>query len=137
MTNSEKLWQKTVATVIVSVVLYTDRVLVTRKRVVPLIGLERELVFTYSYPLSINNLLEQEAHLKLTEQLLVSCNEKIKVSFSRSTPQIQPGEMGILEWTLRLLLHQEFTVEYPLLRDISWLRCLSGLKVYTIHYSLG
>ena len=62
--------------------------------------------------LLINNLLEQEAHFKLTEQLPVGRNEKIKGRFIRSTPQIQPEEMEIFEWTLTLL-HQEFTVEYP------------------------
>jgi hypothetical protein len=67
----------------------------------------------------ITNLREQEAELSLTEQLPVSRNEKIKVRLTSSNPQIQMGEMGMLEWafTLPPLSKQElfyqFTVEHP------------------------
>jgi uncharacterized protein (TIGR02231 family) len=74
---------------------------------------------TYSYRLIITNLLNSEANLKLTEQLPVSRNEQIKVRLIRSNPQIQLGEMGILEWMLTLApqerreIYYQFTVEHP------------------------
>jgi hypothetical protein len=67
----------------------------------------------------VTNLLNQAANLKLTEQLPVSRNEQIKVRLTRSNPQIQLGEMGILEWDLVLgaqeqqELYYQFTVEHP------------------------
>ncbi|MGJ5629344.1 mucoidy inhibitor MuiA family protein [Nostoc sp. CALU 1950] len=74
---------------------------------------------TYSYRLIITNLLDKEVNLKLTEQLPVSRNEQIKVRLSRSNPQIQLGEMGILEWQLTLPaqerreIYYQFNVEHP------------------------
>ncbi len=74
---------------------------------------------TYSYRLIITNLLEQQVNLKVTEQLPVSRNEQIKVRLIRSNPQIQLGEMGILEWELtfapqeRREIYYQFNVEHP------------------------
>jgi uncharacterized protein (TIGR02231 family) len=74
---------------------------------------------TYAYRLVVTNLLNQSANLKLTEQLPVSKNEQIKVRLIRSNPQIQLGEMGILEWNILLAaqeqqeLYYQFTVEHP------------------------
>lgn len=74
---------------------------------------------TYSYRLIITNLLDKEVNLKVTEQLPVSRNEQIKVRLSRSNPQIQLGEMGILEWELTLTpqekreIYYQFNVEHP------------------------
>jgi uncharacterized protein (TIGR02231 family) len=74
---------------------------------------------TYSYRLIITNLLDKEVNLKVTEQLPVSRNEQIKVRLSRSNPQIQLGEMGILEWLLtfpaqeRREIYYQFNVEHP------------------------
>lgn len=94
-----------------------ERDLVERQVEKKLIG--NNLRITYGYRLVITNLLNQEAHVKLTEQLPVSRNEQIKVRFTRSQPQIQLGEMGILEWALDLVseakqeLSYQFSVEYP------------------------
>ncbi|MEI1373028.1 mucoidy inhibitor MuiA family protein [Nostoc sp. UHCC 0926] len=74
---------------------------------------------TYSYRLIITNLLDKEVNLKVTEQLPVSRDEQIKVRLSRSNPQIQLGEMGILEWQLtfppqeRREIYYQFNVEHP------------------------
>ncbi|MEH2376568.1 mucoidy inhibitor MuiA family protein [Nostoc sp.] len=74
---------------------------------------------TYTYRLIITNLLDKEINLKLTEQLPISRNEQIKVRLSRSNPQIQLGEMGILEWQLTLPpqerreIYYQFNVEHP------------------------
>ncbi|MBD2246670.1 mucoidy inhibitor MuiA family protein [Nostoc sp. FACHB-888] len=74
---------------------------------------------TYSYRLLITNLIDKEVNLEVTEQLPVSRNEQIKVRLSRSNPQIQLGEMGILEWQLTLPpqetreIYYQFNVEHP------------------------
>ncbi|WP_016950888.1 mucoidy inhibitor MuiA family protein [Anabaena sp. PCC 7108] len=74
---------------------------------------------TYAYRVVITNLLNQEASLKLTEQLPVSRNEQIKVRLSRSQPQIQLSEIGILEWDIVLAakeqqeVYYQFSVEHP------------------------
>jgi uncharacterized protein (TIGR02231 family) len=94
-----------------------ERELVERQVDKKLIGNQRRI--TYSYRLIITNLLNSEANLKLTEQLPVSRNEQIKVRLIRSNPQIQLGEMGILEWMLTLApeerkeIYYQFTVEHP------------------------
>ncbi|QKQ76997.1 mucoidy inhibitor MuiA family protein [Nostoc sp. TCL240-02] len=74
---------------------------------------------TYSYRLIITNLFDKEVNLKVTEQLPISRNEQIKVRLSRSNPQIQLGEMGILEWQITLPaqekreIYYQFNVEHP------------------------
>ncbi len=93
-----------------------ERSLVERLVDKKLIGNSRKI--TYGYRLFVTNLLKQEAHLKLTEQLPVSRNEQIKVRLTRSNPQIQLGEMGILEWMLTFSpeakreIYYQFIVEY-------------------------
>jgi uncharacterized protein (TIGR02231 family) len=94
-----------------------ERDLVERQVDKKLIGNQRRT--TYAYRVVITNLREQQAELILTEQLPISRNEQIKVRLIRSTPQIQVGEMGMLEWSLSLPslskqeLYYQFTVEYP------------------------
>ena len=74
---------------------------------------------TYAYRLQIINLLDTEAQLELIEQLPVSRNEQIKVRLNRTNPQIQLGEMGILQWNLTLQaqekqeIYYQFTIEHP------------------------
>ncbi|AFY31239.1 mucoidy inhibitor MuiA family protein [Calothrix sp. PCC 7507] len=94
-----------------------ERDLVERQVDKKLISNQRRI--TYGYRLIITNLLNQETHLKLTEQLPVSRSEQIKVRLTRSNPHIQLGEMGILEWVLTLApeeqreIYYQFTVEHP------------------------
>ncbi|MEH2009043.1 mucoidy inhibitor MuiA family protein [Nostoc sp.] len=94
-----------------------ERDLVERQVDKRLISNQRRI--TYSYRLIITNLLDKEVNLKVTEQLPVSRNEQIKMRLSRSNPQIQLGEMGILEWQLTLPcqerreIYYQFNVEYP------------------------
>ncbi|KYC39447.1 hypothetical protein WA1_32525 [Scytonema hofmannii PCC 7110] len=94
-----------------------ERDLVERQVDKKLIGNNRRI--TYGYRIIITNLLNQEIYLKLTEQLPVSRNEQVKVRLTRSNPQIQLGEMGILEWALTLPpeakreIYYQFTVEHP------------------------
>jgi uncharacterized protein (TIGR02231 family) len=74
---------------------------------------------TYAYRLSLENLSDRPISLQLTEQLPKSCHEKIEVRLSACSPQIQPGEMGLMEWTLVLApktkqeIAYQFVVEHP------------------------
>lgn len=94
-----------------------ERDLVERQVDKRLISGQRRI--SYAYRLVITNLQNQEASLRLTEQLPVSRNEQIKVRLSRSNPQIQVGEMGMLEWAIALPpqsqreLYYQFSVEHP------------------------
>ncbi len=94
-----------------------ERDLVERQVDKKLMSSQRRI--TYGYRLIITNLLNQETYLTLTEQLPVSRNEQIKVRLTRTNPQIQLGEMGILEWELTLPaaekreIYYQFTVEHP------------------------
>lgn len=94
-----------------------ERDLIERQVDKKLLGSQRRV--TYAYRLRVTSLLERSANLKITEQLPVSRNEQIKVRLNRSNPQIQSGEMGILEWAIALLpqaqqeLSYQFTVEHP------------------------
>ncbi|MBD2567054.1 mucoidy inhibitor MuiA family protein [Anabaena lutea] len=94
-----------------------ERDLVERQVDKKLMSSQRRI--TYAYRVVITNLLNQEASLKLTEQLPVSRNELIKVRLSCSQPQIQLSEIGILEWDIVLAAHEQqevyyqFTVEHP------------------------
>ncbi|GAB1537947.1 mucoidy inhibitor MuiA [Scytonema sp. NUACC21] len=94
-----------------------ERDLVERQVDKKLMGNNRRI--TYGYRIAIANLSDKEAHLKLTEQLPVSRNEQIKARLTRSNPQIQLGEMGILEWDLTLPpeakreVYYQFVVEHP------------------------
>ncbi|MBR8835392.1 MAG: mucoidy inhibitor MuiA family protein [Stigonema ocellatum SAG 48.90 = DSM 106950] len=94
-----------------------ERDLVERQVDKKLIGNQRRT--TYGYRLVITNLLNHETNVRLTEQLPVSRNEQIKVRLVRSNPQIQLGEMGILDWTFTLPpqarqeIYYQFTIEHP------------------------
>jgi uncharacterized protein (TIGR02231 family) len=75
---------------------------------------------TYAYRLFVTNLnSDRTVNLKLTEQLPTSRNEQIKIRLTRSSPQIQIGEMGLMEWSLALApqvkqeIYYQFTVEHP------------------------
>jgi uncharacterized protein (TIGR02231 family) len=76
-------------------------------------------LITYAYRVLVTNLRDQEATLQLTEQLPVSRNERIKVRLTRSSPPIELGELGKLEWVLPLKpkatqeVTYQFTVEHP------------------------
>ncbi len=97
--------------------LKVERDLVERQVDKKLIGSNRKI--TFGYRLVVTNLLNQEAKLTLTEQIPKSRHEQIKVNLNRCNPQIQLGEMGILEWVLRLApqgkqeVYYQFTVEHP------------------------
>lgn len=92
------------------------RDLIERKVDKQLIGGQRRI--TYAYRLVVINLRDQEASLTLTEQLPISRSEQIKIRLNRTSPQIQLGEMGVLEWSLSLEpkgtqeLSYQFTVEH-------------------------
>jgi hypothetical protein len=74
---------------------------------------------TYAYRVRLENLSDRPIELQLTEQLPKSRHEKIEVRLSTSSPQIQPGEMGLMEWSLVLELkakqeiNYQFAVEHP------------------------
>jgi uncharacterized protein (TIGR02231 family) len=97
------------------------------------IQLERELVerqvdkkfmggnrrITYAYRILITNLLNKNLQLELNDRIPHSRNEQIKVKLTKSTPQIQLGELGRLQWMLDLPargkvdVFYQFTIEHP------------------------
>lgn len=93
-----------------------ERELIERQVDKKLIGNIRRI--TYAYRLKITNLLEQTTTLKLTEQLPISRNEKLKVRLDKINPKIEPKDMGILQWEITLAPQQlqevyyQFIVEY-------------------------
>ncbi len=76
-------------------------------------------LITYAYRVLVTNLRDQEATLRLTEALPVSRSERIKVRLTRGNPQIELGQMGLLEWVIHLKpkaaqeVTYQFTVEHP------------------------
>ena len=102
-----------------------ERNLVQRQVDKKLIGSYKRI--TYAYRITVNNLLETASSLKLTEQLPVSCDERIRVRLIQAEPKIKLGEMGILEWSLTLSgseqqeINYQFTLEYPPEIEISGL----------------
>jgi uncharacterized protein (TIGR02231 family) len=99
-----------------------ERDLVERHVDKKLISSNRKI--TYAYRLIVTNLLNQEANLKLSEQIPKSKHEQIKIYLNRTNPQIQLGEMGILEWELKMApqskqeIYYQFIVEYPPQLDV-------------------
>lgn len=96
-----------------------ERHLVERQVDKKQIGNQWRTVVNYAYKLIIINLREQNAQVKLIEQLPVSCHPQLKVRLIDSQPQLSAGEMGVWEWSVTLpaldsqeLLYQ-FTVDYP------------------------
>ncbi len=93
-----------------------ERDLVERQVDKKLFGDRRIIV--YAYRLKITNLLAQNSQIELKEQLPISKSEKIKVRLERTSPKIEPQEMGILSWILSLSpkeeieIYYQFTVEY-------------------------
>lgn len=97
-----------------------ERIVVERHIDKKQIGNQRRTIATYAYRLLVTNLRNQKAEVKVIEQLPVSCHPQLKVRLIDAHPQIQMGEMGVLEWSVKLLplssqeLFYQFTVEYPL-----------------------
>ncbi len=95
-----------------------ERYLVERQIDKKLIGSQQREVATYGYRLTVANLREQEAQVKVMEQLPVSCHSQLKVRLTDAHPHLEIGELGVLEWWLTLPslscqeLSYQFTVEY-------------------------
>lgn len=96
--------------------LKVERNLVERRVDKELSGKQSQI--TYAYCIVITNLRDRQAELRVIEQLPVSLNPQIKVNLTRSEPQTQMSEKGVLEWCLTLLpqgqekLYYQFTVEH-------------------------
>jgi uncharacterized protein (TIGR02231 family) len=94
-----------------------DRQLVERQVDKKFIGNNRRI--TYGYKITINNLLDRAKYLELHEQIPHSRHEQIKIKLTKTTPQIQLGELGRLKWELNLPanhsmeIYYQFTIEHP------------------------
>lgn len=95
-----------------------ERYLVERQMDKKLIGNQQREVAAYAYRLTVTNLRQQDTQVKIIEQLPVSCHSQLKVRLTDAHPQVQMGELGVLEWSLMLPslscqeLYYQFTVEY-------------------------
>lgn len=96
-----------------------ERELVERQVDKKLLSLDNKRCMTFAYRLQITNLLSQSIPLKLTEQLPISRNEKLKVRLNQTTPKIGVKDLGLLIWELNLpplgkqQIDYQFVVEYP------------------------
>lgn len=94
-----------------------ERELIERQVDKKLIGGQRRI--TFAYRLIVTNFLDQVVKLKLTEQLPLSRDERLKVRLTQSQPKTELGELGQLEWSLALdpqqrqVIEYHFTVEHP------------------------
>lgn len=94
-----------------------ERNLVERKVDKTLIGGLRRT--TLAYRLILANLRDHPVTLTVREQIPTSLNEQIKVRLLRADPSITPGDLGLLEWSLKLspkvqqTLYYQFTLEHP------------------------
>jgi uncharacterized protein (TIGR02231 family) len=94
-----------------------ERELVERQVDKKFIGGNRRI--TYAYKITVTNLLNRAMQLELNDRIPHSRNEQIKVKLIKIVPQIQPGELGRLQWLLDLPAHgkteiyYQFTVEHP------------------------
>ena len=104
-----------------------ERNLVQRQVDKKLIGNYKRV--TYAYRIIVNNLLEIESSLKLTEQLPVSRNENIKVRLIQAEPKIKLGEMGVLEWILTLRGGEKQAINYQFTLEYSPELSISGLNI--------
>lgn len=97
--------------------LQIKRDLVERQVNKKLIGGNREI--TYAYSIKILNLRDKQVVLNLSEQLPVSRNEQIKVRLTNTYPEIEQGNMGLLNWKVTLEPHgkeqvyYQFSVDFP------------------------
>jgi uncharacterized protein (TIGR02231 family) len=74
---------------------------------------------TYAYRLKLTNLLTSINHIQINDQIPHSRSEQIKIKMLKITPQIQPGELGILVWELdlpangKIEINYQFSIEHP------------------------
>ncbi len=92
-----------------------------------LFGGKRRL--TVAYRLVVTNLSDRPTTLTLTEQLPVSRNEQIKVRLAKTTPTIQPGELGRLDWQLTLPAHAKQEIYYQFMVEHSPELQVTGLAI--------
>jgi uncharacterized protein (TIGR02231 family) len=74
---------------------------------------------TYAYRIKVENLQAQPGILEISEQIPHSRNEKIKVKLLKSSPEVQVGDLGRMDWQLNLAANQklevyyQFSIEHP------------------------
>lgn len=87
-----------------------------------LVGKVRQML--YGYRIGLHNLRQERVALTVLDQLPVSRHESLKVKLARSAPEVEPGEMGELRWTLEMAPGEErellfyFQVEMPLEQQV-------------------
>lgn len=76
-----------------------------------LIGGRRRL--TYSYEITLENLLPMGAEMTLYDQIPVAQHEEIKVKLASAEPQVsEQSDLGILTWKLRLAPGEKRTIKF-------------------------
>ena len=94
-----------------------DRELIERQVDKKFLGGNRRI--TCAYRLTVTNLLATVNHIHIDDQIPHSRNEQIKVKLLKSTPQIQLGELGKLNWELdipangKTEIYYQFSIEHP------------------------
>ena len=74
---------------------------------------------TYTYRITVTNLLAIVNQIEISDRIPHSKSEKIKVKLTKTSPQIQLGELGRLAWELELApnskteISYQFSIEHP------------------------
>ncbi|BCM91657.1 hypothetical protein IAD21_03532 [Abditibacteriota bacterium] len=74
------------------------------------IGSQKRVHFAYS--IEVQNLKARSVKLSVQDQIPVSRSENIKVKLRGSAPEVQAGELGLLNWELQLAPNEKRTIRF-------------------------
>jgi|GEM_PF-6369478 len=94
-----------------------SRILNAKKSATNALGNKK--ILKVGYNIEVQNFLNEESIIEISDQVPVSQNDSIKVKITDIDPKIEKTEKGILKWNVVLkpmekkILYFEFEIEYP------------------------